>query len=297
MTDLAPEAGYSETVTVDGCAFHTVRSGEGPPVVLVHGGPGLWDYLGPVAAMIERRASVFRYDQRACGRSHGEGPHTIARHVADLEALREHWGLERFTLIGHSWGASLGLHYALEHSRRLEGLIYMSGTGVDPAWRGDYHARRLQHLGEAGERERLAAAERWASDSSIEAEHAACIAGWRADYADIEAGREHARAMLVPGLRVNRAVNAELNLESSRFTISPEMPDRLRALQVPTLVIHGGHDPRPAWAARQVAELIPHARFLVLEDAGHCPWVETPHALSGALEGFLAALAPAPRRR
>ncbi len=103
--------------------------------------------------------------------------------------------------------------------------------------------------------------------------------------------------MLAPGLRVNRAVNAELNLEASQFTVAPQMPGRLRQLEVPTLVIHGGHDPRPAWAARQVAELIPHGRFLMLEDAGHCPWVETPHALSGALAGFLAALAPSPSQR
>ncbi len=142
MTDLAPKTGISESVEVAGCAFHCVRSGAGPPVVLVHGGPGLWDYLGPVAALIERRARAFRYDQRACGRSTGEGPHTIARHVADLEALRDHWGLERFTVIGHSWGASLALHYALEHPERLAGMVYMSGTGVDPAWKADNKAAR-----------------------------------------------------------------------------------------------------------------------------------------------------------
>jgi proline iminopeptidase len=279
-----------ETVETEDAAFHTERSGRGPPMVMLHGGPGLWDYLGPVAAMVEDWATVYRYDQRACGRSTGAGPHTIARHVGDLEALRAHWGLERFVLLGHSWGASLALHYALTHPDRLSGLVYVSGTGVDPRWNADYRTARRAHLGDAGERERLAAAKRWANEGSVEAEHIACIAGWRADYADIEAGREHALAMLLPGVRVNRGVNAELNLEAGRFTIAPEMPDRLRALDVPALVIHGAADPRPAWAAKQVADLIPRARFLLLEGAGHSPWVEKPHAFSGALHGFLAGV-------
>ncbi|MET7551818.1 hypothetical protein ABZS95_31755 [Streptomyces sp. NPDC005479] len=58
-----------------------------PAVILLHGGPGLPDYLGDVAPMIADLAPVYRYDQRGTGRSPWRGPHSFARHVDDLAEL------------------------------------------------------------------------------------------------------------------------------------------------------------------------------------------------------------------
>jgi proline iminopeptidase len=59
----------------------------------------------------------------------------MAEAVADLEALRAHWGLPTWVVGGHSFGATLALAYALTHPDRTRGLIYLSGTGVDPGCR------------------------------------------------------------------------------------------------------------------------------------------------------------------
>ncbi len=126
-----------EWVEVEGASLWTARQGSGPAVVLCHGGPGLWDYLGPVAAMIDDLATVYRYDQRACGRSTGGPPYNVATAVADLDALRAHWGLTDWIAAGHSWGATLALAYCLQYPGRARGLIYLSGTGVDPAWHAE----------------------------------------------------------------------------------------------------------------------------------------------------------------
>ena len=75
-----------ELVEVPGATLWTASRGAGTPVVLCHGGPGLSDNLGPVAAMVEDRARVHRYDQRGSGRSHSDGPFDVGRFVADLEA-------------------------------------------------------------------------------------------------------------------------------------------------------------------------------------------------------------------
>lgn len=75
-----------------------------PPVVMVHGGPGLPDYLAPVAELIVDLSRVHRYDQRGIGGSPWDGEHTIARHVRDLELLLDVWGYDRAILIGHSFG-------------------------------------------------------------------------------------------------------------------------------------------------------------------------------------------------
>src|SRR5579863_9687021 len=101
--------------TDDGEQLHVTIDGEGPALVLCHGGPGLWDYFGPVVDAVRDLATVVTWDQRGCGRSSGAGPHTLPRYIDDLEAVRHGLGLTSWIVGGHSWGASLALLYALAH--------------------------------------------------------------------------------------------------------------------------------------------------------------------------------------
>jgi pimeloyl-ACP methyl ester carboxylesterase len=66
----------SDVVTVrlrDGAELWAAVSGTGPPVVCLHGGPGTWDYLAPLAGLLDDTFTVIRFDQRGCGRSTGDG--------------------------------------------------------------------------------------------------------------------------------------------------------------------------------------------------------------------------------
>ena len=89
----------ARTVTAgDGTALHVEVTGSGPPVVLLHGGPGLWDYLRPLADLLPGRTAI-RFDQRGCGRSGGtDGPFTLDVALADVEAVRAALGVGRWTL-------------------------------------------------------------------------------------------------------------------------------------------------------------------------------------------------------
>jgi len=142
-----------EVVNVAGGSLWTVRQGHGPALVCCHGGPGLWDYLEPVAAMLDDLWTVYRYDQRSCGRSAGEPPYDVATAVADLDALREHWGLSQWMVLGHSWGATLALAYGLAHPTRTRALIYLSGTGIDASWHAEYRANRAALLSSEDQRQ------------------------------------------------------------------------------------------------------------------------------------------------
>src|SRR5260370_591041 len=70
---------------------------------------------------------VIRWDQRGSGRSERRGPYSLAGAVADLDAVRDHFGLAKTALLGHSWGATLALRYALDHPDRVSALAYISG--------------------------------------------------------------------------------------------------------------------------------------------------------------------------
>ncbi len=132
-----------QEVQTAGAVLWTVSQGAGLPVVLCHGGPGLSDNLEPLAFMIDDLARVHRYDQRGSGRSHGDGGFDVDTFIADLDALRTHWGHPKWVLGGHSWGANLALFYALAHPEHTLAVIYLAGTGLRWGWQQDAQQRRL----------------------------------------------------------------------------------------------------------------------------------------------------------
>jgi proline iminopeptidase len=284
------------TVEAAGARLWSARSGRGPALVLLHGGPGMWDYLEPVGRAFEDLATVYRYDQRGCGRSSGQPPYDVAGAVADLEAVRAAWGVERWVVFGHSWGATLALAYAVAHPARTSGLIYVSGTGVDPAWHEEYRAERLRRLGPEAARwrdlrarvETAVGAER----ERLQRQLAELLAG--TDLAD----RSRVGALLTwlyaDGFAVNEEVNRALGADASRFAEQGDLAERMTRLQVPTLVIHGTVDPRPIRFAAQVAELIPGAQLFAMENVGHYPRFEAPGPFNEVARAFLERVGEGP---
>lgn len=293
-----------DMVAVPGATLWTAKQGaqgSGPALVLCHGGPGLWDYLGPVAAMVDGLATVYRYDQRACGRSTGEAVYDLATAIADLEVLRTHWGLARWVVGGHSSGATLALTYCLMYPQTVRGLLYLSGTGLGEAWRDEFHATRDARLA-PDERARLNAlrqqcdAAQAAGDSDAHAalEREYCELVWSTDLAictsDPQRAHELARTLFVDGLLPNYTVNRALGDAMNRFTARADLPARLAGMPAPALIVHGEADPRPAWSVYPLAGMLPQARLAILPGAGHLPWLDAADSLREVLRRFLASL-------
>lgn len=266
---------------------------QGPPVVLCHGGPGLWDDLGPLARFIEGRAMVQRYDQRGCGRSEGgAGPFTIERFVDDLGAVVEATagsigsstnGGPRSVVVGHSWGASLALHHALAHPARCAGVVYVSGTGLGQGWRAVRQAQADRFLSAAQRRRREelgARARTW--DEEVEWRTLL----WAPDYADRASAFDLAAEDASSPIEINVACSRALDAELRRLD-EGDLAERCRALRVPVLVLHGGRDPRPATALDSLVTALPRAEILVIPGAGHRPWVEAPAMFGRSLNTFL----------
>src|SRR2546421_3910312 len=112
-------------------------AGEGDPIVMLHGGPGVPDYLGPVAALLAPRHRVITFNQRGVGASvvHTDG-YTIAAYLSDLEAIRTSLSVEKLHLFGHSWGGLLGQLYAATFPTRVNSpFLSNPSTGVGSDWK------------------------------------------------------------------------------------------------------------------------------------------------------------------
>ncbi|MCF8570844.1 prolyl aminopeptidase [Gordonia sp. HY002] len=110
--------------------WETTGNPDGKPVVFVHGGPGGGTSGAQRRFFDPLRYRIVLFDQRGCGKSR---PHisdgadlsvnTTDHLIADMEALREHLGIDRWQVFGGSWGSTLGLAYAQRHPDRVTELV------------------------------------------------------------------------------------------------------------------------------------------------------------------------------
>ncbi|MFJ1746904.1 alpha/beta fold hydrolase [Streptomyces sp. NPDC088116] len=291
--DETAEAGRTgataETVlTDDGIRLWAARTavGAGEPVIFCHGGPGLWDTLEEPAALLPG-GQVFRWDQRGCGRSQRSGPYRTERSVADLDAVRHHFGVERMALLGHSWGARLALSYALAHPGRVSRLIYVSGTGIDAdsTWHPAYKDAFLRQLG--GHCERWEELRARGGDRRQAEDRELAVLQWSVDFADRDRALEYAQAMATPWFGVNHECNATIGAELRRSPAADGLHDRCAALRVPVLIVDGERDIRPRWAVDSLERALPDVTRTTLPGAGHMPWTENPEGFRAATRAFL----------
>ncbi|MBO0708568.1 MAG: alpha/beta hydrolase [Candidatus Dormibacteraeota bacterium] len=260
----------------DGARIWMATTGRGTDLALAHGGPGLWDYLEPLAEFLRPYARTHRWDQRGGGRSSGPDTYTVERFVADMEDVREASGAQRWIAGGHSWGATLALLYALRYPDRTLGVLYVAGIGTD--W------SRWRHLHRA-EVERRLGPDRWERLQSTTDEREANRLRWSTDYVSEEVGRPWVERMLTDRYSVNRRCNQALQAEiDTRARALFAAVDNLR---VPVLVVQGAADPRPVAACDDLVARLPFVRRMVLDGAGHFPWVEQPDKFRSGVTGWL----------
>lgn len=139
-------------------AWRDVGAPGGEPWLLLHGGPGSGCQPGLLTPFDLQRQRVIAPDQRGAGASLPRG--NVARNhlaalVADLEALRRHLGLERWSLLAGSWGTVLALEYARTHPKRVQRLVLRGAFGLTRREIGglllpsQHHGKALQAPGQA----------------------------------------------------------------------------------------------------------------------------------------------------
>jgi pimeloyl-ACP methyl ester carboxylesterase len=276
----------------DGAQLRTWTAGSAVsqrlPVVMVHGGPGVRDYLAPVAGMISDLCLVHRYDQRGTGGSCWEGEHTIGRHVHDLALLLDAWGHDRVVLVGHSFGTNLASYFLLAHPGRVAGLVQIAGPFLDPWREADRAAQRARRSDE--QQARLDELD--AIGSRTQAEEIEYLTlSWLTDHCDREHAWDWALASARTLLPVNYAMNAQLNAAKKADPLESHV-DELRVCLPPGAVIIGGAgDTRPADALRRLGARL-NCEVIIVADAGHAPWLEAPGRFGAALRAAVGRQTP-----
>jgi proline iminopeptidase len=263
--------------------LYEYRSGCGPEVVVLHGGPGAHhDYLLPGFDRLAHGRTLVYYDQRGGGRSPAgrDVPVGWREHVDDLEALRDLWQMDRLHLCGYSWGALLAMLFAVTYPKRVASLALVSPAPAAGRERLEFE----QNLARRNATPELVAARLALQGSGLRSQDLTAYNRRLFELAVSGYFHDPRRAGDLTPFRITGRTQQEVwNSLGDNFDIRPA----LARLDLPAIVVHGDDDPIPLATARATAAAL-RAPLVVLPNCGHVPYVEAPEAFMAALDPFLS---------
>jgi len=286
----AAEDGY--LTTPDGVRLYYNKVGNSPDVVILPGRLFAFQDL----AWLGESHTVIAYDMRNRGRSDlvaDESRIGFEEDVADLEAVRRHFGVERMALVGYSYLGKIVVLYALEHPARVSRLVQLGPVG--PKFSTEYRPEyvfRDDPVAPAA-RAKLRAMR---SEQSYHLTHPReyCEEEWRVVQRPMLVG-DPARIDRVkidvcdmpnewPVLQVR---HLRAHFEESGMTHETPL-EAVRGLAIPVLTVHGTRDRNaPYGAGREWSWLLPQGRLLTVAGAGHHAFGEQAETVMPAIREFL----------
>lgn len=263
------------------------RMVERPVLFLLHGGPGgdHSSFKTSHAALRDVAQLVF-VDHRGNGRSAKGDPatYTLDNNIDDLDALREHLGLERICVLGSSYGGMVAQGYAIRYPERVSNLVLVCTA---PSYRFLEDAKRF-------------IAERGTPD-----QQRVCVLLWEGAFETLDQIREYYQVMgplyatswkpeeFEPSWTRSLRTVDPLNQGFGGFLRTFDFTEQLATISCPTLVIGGAHDwICPIHHSRLIAERIPRAHLKVFDQSAHSIASDENEAYLNAVSGFLTYAAP-----
>lgn len=258
------------------------------PLVVIHGGPGTpHPYLKPLAALASERPVVF-YDQLGCGNS--EQPDNAAlwrlpRFVDELAALVAALRLERFHLLGHSWGSIVAVEYFGSRRDGVASLVLASPVLSLPRYAA--HGAKLRATLPAETQAVLDRAEAAGDFDSREAQ-LATMEFYSRYFCRLDPWPECMLETLMGfGRRTYETMQGPTEFVVTGNLRAYDCTARLGRITVPTLVTCGRHDLSDPEAAQADQSAIPRAEIAIFEHSSHVPHLEEEESYLRVLREFL----------
>ncbi len=285
-----------EKVDIGDCKLYCEQEGQGTPLVLLHGGPGATHHnFHPDFSRAKDFARVIYYDQRGCGLSDyqpGSG-YTVDQAVDDLDRLRRALGIDRWVVLGHSYGGLLAQCYALKYPEKVQGLILMcASTGL----RGESLPSRQNDFIGPEERQRMNQIRKTSGLSMAQLVYNNHLNGDWKRQSYYKPTREQLAQTALYGWVHDFARN--FNGVMSRSSNAINLQGAFAQCPIPTLILEAKWD--LTWNTdkpERFRKNHPNARLILFEDSGHSPFEDEPQVFFRLLKEFLGALPAVPAEK
>jgi proline iminopeptidase len=303
-SSVRPSVMPIEEMLVDngGVVLYVKSVGQGPPLVLVHGGPGAsHDYLLPNLYQLASSYRLIFIDERGSGRSprlEDTKQYTVEKMADDVEAVRMALHLGKIALLGHSYGGVVVQAYAFKYQANLSHLI-LASTFSSTRQLNEALARMKQAM-PSDRRGRLEALEKAGLFGKGEIwEHGR----YTDEYAKLAWGVAYFPALY--GARPDPNYDPLENNTKNSWELYREMwgshgeflvdgnlkevewVERLPEIKVPTLILVGDHDQSDPAMSREMNAKIVGSKLVVLPNAGHMTFVDQPNLFVRSIREFV----------
>lgn len=268
--------------------YRKVGTGNGTPLLVIHGGPGVPSYyLKPLAGLGNDRPVIF-YDQLDAGHS-GHGTDTtlwtIKRFMKELDAVRDTLGLKQVDLYGHSWGAMLLVDYLLSKPTGVKSCILASPSLNIPRWQHDADSL-LQTLPDSVQKV-IHGNEAAGTTDSPEYQNAMMqfyhiyLARKMPWSADIDSSFSQMNPVLY------NYMNGPSEFAMTGTYRNYDRTPQLHEIKIPTLFIVGQYDEAVPSTVKDYQKLVPNSKMVIVPDAGHLAMQDDSAYYVNALRDFL----------
>jgi proline iminopeptidase len=273
------KAQVSDSIPLSNASLYYEIKGEGSPILLLSGGPGLSSkQLSTLRDSLSQNYKCILFDQRGTGQSHTSPLDSttinLKQSVRDISSLLKKLKIDRVTIVGHSWGAMLAVNFAIAHPAQINKLVLI---GSGPLAFSDFVIQQDNIIARAtrAEREYIERLQ----DSISRAESPSESAGYRRKF-----GKQFLRLISYDATRIDSIFE-----EVSKSKTNPKMQflmfqdlqkinynvkSKIGLLNFPTLVICGRQDPVGLFPSIQLKELNNKFNLVWVEKSGHFPWLE-----------------------
>lgn len=269
--------------------LYVEQEGKGTPIVLVSGGPGCTHQVfHPWFSESAKFGRVIYYDQRGVGQSDYDSTckkYTIKQAVMDLENLRKALGIEKWVVVGHSYGGFLAQCYALEHADRMLGLVLVtSDPGMPSLSIGQ--TREDSYITDEEKTKTASIFGNEKLSEQLQIYNAVLNGDWKRQNYYKPTCKQLARLvryewMPAPGFRNSILPQMQPIDLAGDFT----------GYKVPTVIVESSHD--LTWNADKPEKFLrehPGAQSVVFEKSAHTPYSDEPQRFFKVLRQFVASV-------
>jgi pimeloyl-ACP methyl ester carboxylesterase len=287
LFDLPEDVAHHDIPAADGGSIHVLEKGHGRPLLLIHGITLQARIWAPQFHLMTDRYRVLAMDVRGHGQSTA-GTDGFGRRIAarDVKAVLDHFDLRDAIVVGHSMGGMILMEFAgdfvEELAERVAGLVFMDTAAYQLAPKpvlplAQAMGRRLRTRMDAGRR----VPQRGMQDDDLSLVMTRLAFGANPSYRAVQ-----------ETLRCGIEVPQSTTMPSGIDLLDHDARKALAATKTPSMILVGSRDLlTPVYAARRIAEFLPHARFEVLPRAGHQLMQERPFEVAELIDSFAADLA------
>lgn len=287
LFEVPPDVVHHDIAAADGGSIHVIERGSGRPLLLIHGitlQAGVW---APQLNGLADRYRVLAMDVRGHGKSTA-GSDGFGRKIAarDVATIIEELDLRDVVIVGHSMGGMILMEFAGDFpsllQERVAGLVFMDTAAYQVAPKLVLPVAKALGSAVRGRLDRgVRVPQRAMADDDLSWIMTRLVA-FGSDPPARAVDQTRRFAMEVP---------QSTSLPSGVDLLDHDAREALRATRTPSLILVGSRDVlTPVYAARRIAEFLPHARFEVLKGAGHQIMQERPAEFARLLDEFVSTL-------